>query len=116
MFIQIRFSRRKQWLWVAKIETGGVQVGFSLSSIIFLITIKGQIHLIHVPHHVVQGLCKVVDIAGIQASHTDATVLGHVDVPFLSNGEDLLLGDSGEAEHTDLTGDVIPVSRSVEFV
>lgn len=101
---------------MGKIETGGVQVGFSLSSIIFLITIKGQIQSFDVPHHVIQGLCKVVDIAGIQASHTDATILGHVDVPFLSDGEDLLLGDSGEAEHTDLTGDVIPVTRSVEFV
>lgn len=69
-----------------------------------------------VPDHIVQGLGKIFNIVGVETSHADAAVLGHVDMPLLPDGQDLLLGDAGEAEHADLTGDVFPVARGSQSI
>lgn len=39
---------------------------------------ESLIHLLRLPHNLVNGLGKVVDIVCIQTSHRDAAILGHV--------------------------------------
>ena len=59
------------------------------------------------------ALSEVVDVTTVQAGHGYPTISSHVDVGLL--GESLGLGGSqaSETEHSNLTPDVTPLSRSV---
>ncbi|KAF1748076.1 hypothetical protein GCK72_024543 [Caenorhabditis remanei] len=53
---------------------------------------------------------KVGDVVRRDTSNRDTSVLGQVDRVLLDEFLDLLLVDAGEAEHSNLVGDVLPVA------
>lgn len=72
--------------------------------------------LLRLANDLVNGLGKVLDIPRVETSHADAAVLGHVDVGVLAQLQDLGLAETGEAEHADLVGDVVPGARGAELL
>merc|ERR1711865_574148 len=53
---------------------------------------------------------NVINVLGGNTADRDSSVLSHVDVMLLNHSLGLLNGKSGEREHTNLGGDVRPVS------
>lgn len=58
----------------------------------------------------VHGAGEVSDVSTGDTSNADAAVAGEVDVVVVLEDVDLLGGETSEAEHTDLVGDVVPVA------
>lgn len=56
------------------------------------------------------GLADVLDIVAGETSDRDASVLGHVDAELTGQTVALLLLEPGEAEHSNLVGDVTPAA------
>jgi hypothetical protein len=74
-------------------------------------------HLIRsLPDNRIDRLGEVLDVLGVQASHADTAVLGHVDVVLLAESQDLRLGQASEREHADLVGDVVPRAGSLQLL
>ena len=71
--------------------------------------------MLDVHHGVVDGLCNVLNVVGVDASHRDAAVFQKVDVPLVNQQLALALGQSCEREHTNLIGDVIPRTRGAQL-
>lgn len=61
------------------------------------------------------GLGQVINVLGRYSGHRDAAVLGQVHAKLLGQSLALLLIHSGEAEHADLFGDVLPVARRAQL-
>ena len=57
-----------------------------------------------------QGLGEVSNIVGRDSGNRDTTILREIDRVILRQLLHLLWRDSGEAEHADLVGDVLPVT------
>lgn len=68
------------------------------------------------PDNSVDCFGKVLDVVRVKTRHADAAVLRHVDVVLLAQREDLLFGQTGEREHADLVGDVVPGAGSLELL
>lgn len=64
----------------------------------------------------VDALREVADVTLVEASHTDTSIGGHVNVRLLSEGLGLLRVQAGEAEHADLLDNVAPVTWSLEVM
>ena len=78
---------------------------------------RSSFHLVRsLPDDRVNRLRKVLDIVGVQASHADAAVFGHVDMVLLAQSQDLGLGQAGEREHADLIGNVVPRAGSLQLL
>ena len=71
--------------------------------------------MLDVHHSVVDGLCNVLNVIGVDTSHRDATVFQKVDVPLVNQQLALVLGQACEREHTNLIGDVIPRPRGAQL-
>lgn len=56
------------------------------------------------------GVSEILDIAARDASHRDATVLGQEDAVVLGKLFHLISGHAGEAEHSDLVSNMLPVA------
>lgn len=61
-------------------------------------------------------LGDVLDVLGGDSADGDSSVLGHVDVMLLDHGLGLLSGKSSEGEHSDLVGNVRPVSLGAQLL
>ena len=64
----------------------------------------------------VNTLCKVVNIALVEAGHADTPISSHINVRLLSESLGLLRIQAGETEHADLLDNVAPVTWSLEIV
>ena len=76
----------------------------------------GPSHLLRRADGLVDGLGEVLDVMRVQACHGDAAVLRHVDMRVLTQLQDLLFGQAGEAEHADLVCDVVPCAGCAELL
>ena len=56
-----------------------------------------------------ESLSNSFNIASVETSNRDSTILGHIDCMFLSKNVYLLNVQTGVGKHTDLGGDVVPV-------
>lgn len=61
----------------------------------------------------VHSFSDVVDILGVEAYHCHSAVFQHVDVVFADHVTYLCFIETSEREHSDLVGDVLPVTRGV---
>jgi len=66
--------------------------------------------------HGVHGFGEIADVLGRDTSHAYASVARHVDVVLLRQLVDLLGSEPAVAEHSDLVGDVSPVSLGAEIM
>lgn len=58
----------------------------------------------------IDRLGHILDVARIQAGHTDASILRQIDMPLLPHDQGLLLRQAREAEHADLIRDMLPAA------
>ena len=61
-------------------------------------------------NNILDALSDVVHILGGDTANRDTSVLGHVDAVLLDHGVTLLWSESSEGEHTNLSGNVGPVT------
>ena len=73
-------------------------------------------HLLGLSNNLVDSLCKVIDVVGVETSHTDTAVLGHVYVGIFPDLKDLFLVQASEAEHADLVCDMVPGTRRLHLL
>jgi len=57
----------------------------------------------------VESSSNVVQVVGVETSNGNTAIHGHVNGVLLTDLVDLVLVESSESEHTNLTGNVIPV-------
>lgn len=57
----------------------------------------------------VDAVRQVLDVLGCHAGHRDASIFGQVNAEVLAQARALLGVHAGEAEHSNLIGDVLPV-------
>ena len=63
-----------------------------------------------VSNNILDTVGNVIDVLGGDTTDRDSSVLGHVDVMLLNHSLRLLDSKSSEREHTNLGGDVRPIS------
>jgi len=65
---------------------------------------------LNVNNGILDSISNVFNVLGVKTSHGDSARLDQVDVVFLGEELTLFSIQSGEREHTNLVGNVIPVS------
>lgn len=63
---------------------------------------------------VVDSFSDILDVGAVQTGHGDSSISEEIDVPLLDHSLALRLVQPSETEHTDLRGNVVPVSWSVQ--